>query len=151
MNTEVKGTTLPVLEVTLAPGEEVISTHGELSWMTANIEMSQTTNTGGGGGLMAGLRRMAGGGGLFLTRYRASLGEGTVSFAAKMPGRIFPVEISNAGGFLVHRHGWLCGTSGVTPSVGLQQSFHVACGAVTASCSRSSRARAPHGSSSPAR
>ncbi|HVB05329.1 MAG TPA: AIM24 family protein [Acidimicrobiales bacterium] len=123
MNAEIKGTTLPVLEVTLDAGEEVISTHGELSWMTTNIEMSQTANTGGGGGLMAGLKRMAGGGGLFLTRYRSTGGQGSVSFAAKMPGRIFPVEINAQGGYLVHRHGWLCGTSGITPTVGLQQSF----------------------------
>jgi uncharacterized protein (TIGR00266 family) len=123
MNTEVKGTVLPVLEVTLEPGEEVISTHGELSWMTANVEMSQTANTGAGKGLLGGLKRMAGGGGLFLTRYRASSGEGSVAFAAKMPGRIFPIEISSQGGYLVHRHGWLCGTTGITPTVGLQQSF----------------------------
>ena len=123
MKTEVKGTTLPILEVTLAAGDEVISTHGELSWMTSNVEMSQTTNTGGGKGLMAGLKRVAGGGGLFLTRYRVTAGEGSVSFAAKMPGRIFPVEVSAQGGYLVHRHGWLCGTPGITPTVGLQQSF----------------------------
>lgn len=123
MKTDVKGTTLPVLEVTLEPGEEIISTHGELSWMSANLEMSQTTNTGGGHGLMAGLKRMAGGGGLFLTRYRSNSGEATVAFAAKMPGRIFPIEIGSSGGFLVHRHGWLCATPGVTPTVGLQQSF----------------------------
>jgi uncharacterized protein (TIGR00266 family) len=123
MQTEVKGTTLPVLEVTLDAGEEIISTHGELSWMTPNLEMSQTANTGGTKGFMAGLKRMAGGGGLFLTRYRAPQGQGTVAFAAKMPGRIFPVEISGAGGYLVHRHGWLCGTPGITPTVALQQSF----------------------------
>lgn len=123
MNAEVKGTTLPVLEVGLESGDEVISTHGELSWMTANIEMSQSVNTGGGTGLMAGLKRMAGGGGIFLTRYRCAEGKGTVAFAAKMPGRIFPIEVSAKGGYLVHRHGWLCGTSGITPTVGLQQSF----------------------------
>lgn len=123
MKVEVKGTTLPVLEVVLEAGEEVISTHGELSWMTTNIQMSQTTSTGGGGGLMAGLKRVLGGGGLFLTRYAAAGGEGMVSFAAKMPGRIFPVEVAPGAGFLVHRHGWLCATPGVVPSVGLQQSF----------------------------
>jgi uncharacterized protein (TIGR00266 family) len=123
MNTEIKGTTMPVLEVTLDSGEEVISTHGQLSWMTAGIQMSQTMNTGSGKGLMAGLKRMAGGGGLFLTEYKATGGQGSVAFAAKMPGRIFPIEITSAGGFLVHRHGWLCGTPGITPSVGLQQSF----------------------------
>ncbi len=31
MKAEVKGTTMPVLEVTLDNGESVISTHGELS------------------------------------------------------------------------------------------------------------------------
>ena len=123
MEAQVHGTTLPVLQVTLQPGDEVVSTHGELSWMTPNVEMSQTAGTGGGRGLMAGLKRLAGGGGLLLTRYRAERGEGSVSFAAKLPGRIFPVEIGPGGGVLVHRHGWLCGTPGVVPSVGLQQSF----------------------------
>ncbi|MCL6095308.1 MAG: AIM24 family protein [Actinobacteria bacterium] len=123
MNTEVKGTTLPVLEVVLDIGEEVISTHGELSWMSPNLEMSQTTGTGGKHGLMAGLKRLAGGGGLFLTRYRASNGQAMVAFAAKLPGRIFPVEITSGAGFYVHRHGWLCATPEVQPSVGFQQSF----------------------------
>ncbi len=41
MQAEIKGTTMPVLEVTLQQGEQVISTHGELSWMTPNIQMSQ--------------------------------------------------------------------------------------------------------------
>ncbi|MCU1490398.1 MAG: hypothetical protein JWM85_1803 [Acidimicrobiaceae bacterium] len=123
MNAEVRGTTLPVLEVTLQAGDEVISTHGELSWMTSNVEMSQSVNTGSGKGLLAGLKRVAGGGGLFLTRYRSTSGEGSVAFAAKMPGRIFPIEITPQGGYLVHRHGWLCGTPGITPTVGLQQSF----------------------------
>jgi len=123
MKTEVKGTTLPVLEVVLDPGEQVISTHGELSWMSPNLQMSQTTGTGGQHGLMAGLKRMAGGGGLFLTRYEASNGQAMVAFAAKMPGRIFPIEIAAGAGFLVHRHGWLCATPEVVPSVGLQQTF----------------------------
>ncbi len=123
MNAEVKGTTLPILEVVLEPGEEVISTHGELAWMTPNLQMSQTTGTAGGHGLMAGLKRMAGGGGLFLTRYQATAGQAMVAFASKLPGRIFPVSVDVGAGFYVHRHGWLCATSGVVPSVGLQQSF----------------------------
>ena len=124
MQADIKGTTMPVLEITLQPGEEVISTHGELSWMTQNVQMSQTTNTGGrGGGLMAGLKRVMGGGGLFLTRYQAAGGAGMVAFAAKMPGHIMPIDISPGQAFFVHRHGWLCGTDGITPSIGLQQTF----------------------------
>ncbi|MDA8398115.1 MAG: AIM24 family protein [Actinomycetota bacterium] len=123
MKADIKGTTLPVLEVQLDPGDEVVSTHGQLSWMSPNLQMSQTTNTGGKSGLMAGLKRVAGGGGLFLTRYSASAGQAMVAFAAKLPGRIFPVEIAPGAGFLVHRHGWLCATREVVPTVGLQQSF----------------------------
>jgi uncharacterized protein (AIM24 family) len=120
MQAEVKGTTMPILEVSLDRGEQVISTHGELAWMTQSIQMSQTTNTGGQGGFMQGLKRVVGGGGLFLTRYE---GPGAITFAAKIPGHIMPVDISPGQAYFVHRHGWLCGTPGITPSVGLQQSF----------------------------
>lgn len=123
MQAEIKGSTMPVLEVSLDPGDRLVSTHGELSWMTANVQMSQTTNTGGSGGLMKGLKRMIGGGSLFMTRYESTGGPGMVAFAAKMPGHIMPVDIGPGQSFLVHRHGWLCGTAGITPSVGLQQSF----------------------------
>src|SRR5450755_3377784 len=121
MQAEVKGTTMPILEVALERGEQVISTHGELAWMTASIQMSQSANTGGGAkGLMQGLRRVAGGGGLFITRYE---GPGAITFAAKVPGHIMPVDIAPGDAYYVHRHGWLCGTQGISPSIGFQQTF----------------------------
>lgn len=125
MQADVKGSTMPVLEIQLAPGEAVISTHGELSWMSANIQMAQTTSAGGpgGGGFMNTLKRAIGGGGLFLTQYTAQGGPGLVAFAAKVPGHIMPVDITAQRGVMVHRHGWICGTPGVSPSVALQQSF----------------------------
>lgn len=125
MKAEIKGSTLPVLEMVLDPGEAVISNHGELSWMTANMQMSQTTAmgqpTGGGGGLMAGLKRVMSGTSILLTRYEATGGAGMVAFAAKMPGHIFPLEVGQPGGYLVHRHGWLCGTTGINATIGFQQ------------------------------
>jgi uncharacterized protein (AIM24 family) len=121
MRAEVKGSTMPILEVSLDRGEQVVSTHGQLAWMTESIQMSQKTNTGGGGGgLMQGLKRVAGGGGLFLTHYE---GPGAITFAAKIPGHIMPVDITPGQAYYVHRHGWLCGTQGITPSVGMQQTF----------------------------
>ena len=120
MQAEIKGTTMPVLEVTVQPGEQLVSTHGELSWMTANMQMSQTA---GGGGFIGGLKRVMGGGGIFLTRYEPSGGPGMIAFAAKLPGHIVPIDISAGHSYLVHRTGWLCGTAGITPSIGLQQSF----------------------------
>ncbi len=125
MQAEVKGSTLPVLEMILDQGEAIISNHGELSWMTPNMQLTQTTSnsgkSGGGGGLMAGLKRVVSGGSLFLTRYEAGGAPGMVAFAAKMPGRIFPLEVGNPGGYLVHRHGWVCGTPGIVPTIGFQQ------------------------------
>jgi uncharacterized protein (AIM24 family) len=125
MQAEIKGTTMPVLEVTLQQGESVVSTHGELSWMTPNIQLSQHTTTGGpgGGGFMQGLKRVMGGGGLFLTQYEAVSGAGIITFAAKLPGHIMPVDIDGGQAFFVHRHGWLCGMPGITASIGLQQTF----------------------------
>jgi uncharacterized protein (AIM24 family) len=122
MQANIKGTTMPILEVTLNDGEEVISTHGELAWMTQSIQLSQRMGTGGpgGGGLMAGLKRAVGGGGVFVTHYA---GPGAITFAAKAPGHIMPVEIDPGQSYFVHHHGWLCGTPGIVPSVGLQQSF----------------------------
>ena len=89
MQAEIKGATMPVLEVTVQPGEQLISTHGELSRMTANMQMSQTA---GSGGFMKGLKRVMGGGGIFLTRHEPSGGPGMVAFAAKLPGHIVPVD-----------------------------------------------------------
>jgi uncharacterized protein (AIM24 family) len=124
MKADVKGTTLPVLEMILEPGEAVVSTHGDLAWMTANMQMSQKTSTGsGGGGLMAGLKRVASGTGIFLTRYEPTGGPGMLVLAAKLPGRIFSVEIAPGSEYIVHRHGWLCGTPEISPTVALQQSF----------------------------
>jgi uncharacterized protein (AIM24 family) len=122
MQAEVKGSTMPILEVSLNDGEEVVSTHGELAWMTQGIQLTQRMNTGGGsgGGFMQGLKRAVGGGGVFLTHYA---GPGMITFAAKVPGHIMPVEIAPGQAYFVHRHGWLCGTPGIVPSVGLQQSF----------------------------
>jgi uncharacterized protein (TIGR00266 family) len=120
---DVKGSTLPLLEMLLDSGECIVSTHGELSWMTPNIVMSQTTSGGGQGGIMGSLKRAAGGGGIFLTRYEAQGSQGMVAFGAKLPGTIFPVDIAPNQGYLVHKHGWVCGTEGITPTVGLQQTF----------------------------
>jgi uncharacterized protein (AIM24 family) len=125
MQAEIKGTTMPVLEMMLDPGDVIVTVHGDLSWMTPNVQMSQTAQTGagGGGGFMGAVKRMAGGGSLFLTRYEATGGQGMVAFASKLPGRIFPIEVTPGHGFLVHRHGWVCGTTGITATMGLQQTF----------------------------
>lgn len=116
------GTTLPVLEVTLAPGEAVVAEPGRLSWMTPNFEM--VTNTSGtnqsGGGFMAGLKRMVAGNNLFSTTFTAVGGPGMVSFSTRLPGTILPVRVEPGAGYFVHRHGFLAGTPGIHLGLGFQ-------------------------------
>ena len=123
MQTRILGTTMPVLEVDLDPNESVFSESGELSWMTASIQMMTHTQAGGGGGLFGVLKRVAGGGSIFMTEYMAVQYPGSVSFATKVPGHIVPVELSQGAEYLVHRHGFLCATPQVTIGVGFQQSL----------------------------
>jgi uncharacterized protein (TIGR00266 family) len=123
MRAEIKGGTMPVLEINLDAGETVVTPHGELSWMSPNVQMSQSTAAGGGGGFMAGLKRAVGGGGFFVTHYQAQGGSGLVAFAAKVPGHVLPLDIVPGQQYLVHRHGWMCSTPGISATVAMQQSF----------------------------
>ncbi len=123
MQSRILGTTMPVLEVTLDPNETVVSESGELSWMTSSIQMTTHTQYGGGGGIFGVLKRVVGGGSLFMTQYQAAGAPGTVSFATKLPGHIVPVEVDASNEYMIHRHGFLCGTPEIQISVGFQQSL----------------------------
>ena len=124
MNHRILGTTLPVLELQLQSGESEDSVSGELSWMSQSIDMHTSTGIGGGtGGLMGLFKRVAGGGSLFMTEYTAQGSPGLLAFATRVPGHILPVDVSPTQVFMVHRHGFLCGTTGVQVSVGFQQSL----------------------------
>lgn len=124
MQSKIHGTTLPVLEIVLEPGEKIVAETGALSWMTDPVAMHTTTASGSGGrGIWGAVSRAIGGGGLFMTEFSAERDRGMVAFAAKIPGAILPVEIGGGRSYMVHRHGFLCGTEGIEVSVGLQQSL----------------------------
>jgi len=123
MQHQIVGSTMPVLEVQLAPDESIVAVSGELSWMTSAISLSTTTQFGGGGGFLGAFKRVVGGGSLFMTEYKAVGGPGSVAFAAKLPGHILPVEITRGQSYMLHRHGFVCATPGVELGVGFQQSL----------------------------
>lgn len=123
MQARILGTTMPVLEVDLNPNESVFSESGELSWMTASVQMTTHTQMGGGGGVFGVLKRAVAGASIFMTEYRAIQYPGSVSFATKVPGHIVPVELGQGQEYLVHRHGFLCATPQVTITLGFQQSL----------------------------
>ena len=123
MQSQIVGTTMPVLEFLLDPNESIISEAGELSWMSSSIQMTTHTQLGGGGGLFGVIKRVAGGGTFFMTEYRAVGARGELAFATKVPGHILPVEIGHGHEYMIHRHGFLCATPQVQISVGFQQSL----------------------------
>src|SRR5271170_7796889 len=123
MQNRILGTTMPVLEFALGPNDAVISEAGELSWMSASIQMTTHTQMGGGGGFFGAIRRVAGGGSLFMTEYRALGGVGEVAFATRVPGHILPIDVTPGRDHMIHRHGFLCATPQVQLGVGFQQSL----------------------------
>lgn len=123
MQSRIVGTTMPVLELLLDPGERVISEAGELSWMSQSIAMTTHTQFGGGGGFLGAIKRIAGGGTLFMTEYEAQGMQGEVAFATKIPGHILPLEIGPSHEYMIHRHGFLCATPQIQLGVGFQQSL----------------------------
>ncbi len=123
MQEKIIGTVMPVLEVTLDPGESLFAESGELSWMTSTIVMRTSTQFGGGGGIGGVFKRALGGSSIFMTEYSAQGGAGMVSFATRLPGQIFPIDVAPQPGFtyLGHRHAFVCANPGVELSIGFQQ------------------------------
>ena len=113
---------MPVLEITLDPGEQIIAEGGDVSWLTPgfDIETSTSFGSGGKGGFLSGLKRMVGGGQLFLTQYTATT-PGFVAFAAQLPGTIRELTIDPQDEFMVQSGSYMASTSGVEVSVGLQK------------------------------
>ena len=123
MKTKITGTTLPVLEIGLEPGDRIVAEPGEFSWMTDNVQLNTTAMTAGAKGLLGILGRAFSGGGIFMTEYFSQSGNGLIAFAAKIPGQIMQVDVQPGREYMIHRHGFLCATHGVELNMGFQRSL----------------------------
>jgi len=124
MEETIHGTTMPVLELSLADGESVVSEAGEFSWMSDAVQMATNTGGGmGGKGLMGAVKRAVSGASIMMTTYTAQGGTGSIAFASKVPGHILPIDVAPGNEFMVHRHGFMAATPGIELSMGFQQSF----------------------------
>jgi uncharacterized protein (AIM24 family) len=97
------GSTQLVLSISLEPGERIIAETGEFAWMTDSIRMTAAS--------------------AHLSDYTATNQQGTVAFAARLPGTIVPVEVTPGHEYLVHRNGFLAGTPGIELATGFRQSL----------------------------
>ncbi|MDQ0346932.1 TIGR00266 family protein [Ancylobacter vacuolatus] len=123
MRSKIIGTTLPVLELQLDAGDRVVGVPDQLSWMSGDIALTTSTAGGGAGGLLGLMSRAVSGGGLFMTEFHAERGPGNVAFAAKLPGSFVEIEIEPGRGYLVHRHGFVCGSPGIEVTTAFQQTL----------------------------
>ena len=123
METRIVGSTMPVLEVTLAGGESLTTEGGEVGWYTQGMALETSTRfgSGGKGGFMNTLKRAVGGSQLFLTEYTAPASGGFIAMAARMPGVIKELTIDPQDQFMVQSGGFVAGTRDVEVSVGLQK------------------------------
>ncbi|WP_280275860.1 TIGR00266 family protein [Nocardia wallacei] len=120
MDTRIIGTVMPVLEVTLDPGDRVVAEAGQLSWMSESVRL-RTSSRVMPGGVFGAVKRSFAGAGWFMTEYSAEGQPGTVAFAAKLPGRIVPVPVQPGAEYLVHRHGFLCAAGDVRVALSFQR------------------------------
>lgn len=119
MRDSISQSSMPVLRFSLDPGERVLAEPGHMAWMSGDVRMRTGT---GDAGFFGALGRVVGGGTLFLTEFIAEGREPSeVAFGAKVPGTISKVEIGPGRGYLLHRHGFLCATPGVTVGTGYQR------------------------------
>ena len=109
---KIYGNDLQLVEIELDPGEGVRAEVGTMTYMENGIEMQ----TGTGGGLFKGLKRMITGESFFITTFlnTARDSKRKVGFAAPYPGRIIPLDLKTLGGAMIcQKDSFLCAAQGI--------------------------------------
>jgi uncharacterized protein (TIGR00266 family) len=108
---QIIGSEMQLVEIELDPNEGVRAEVGAMMYMEDSIQMQ----TGTGGGLFAGFKRMISGSGFFITTFlNAGHGKSHVAFAAPYPGKIIVLELDKIGGtFLCQKDAFLCAANGI--------------------------------------
>ena len=117
MKYSIEGEPLPVVICELEAGETMITESGAMSWMSPNMKME--TSSGGGIGKIFG--RAFSGESLFLNKYSAQGGAGTIAFASSFPGAIKAFQIGDGQNIIAQISSFLAGTEGVELSTYFQK------------------------------
>lgn len=115
INYQILGEDMQMVEVELDPGESVRAEAGAMMYMEPGIEMQ----TGTGGGLFKGFKRMLTGETFFITSFLYNgHGKGHVAFGAPYPGKIIPIDLARFGGrFICQKDAFLCAAAGVDVTI----------------------------------
>ncbi len=108
---EILGDDIQVVEVEMDPQEAVRAEAGAMLYMEEGIEMQ----TGTGGGIFKGIKRMITGESFFITTFvNNGNRKRKMAFAAPYPGKIININPAHFGGkFLCQKDGFLCAAQGI--------------------------------------
>jgi len=121
MQYEIRGEPFPVVIMSLAQGESVVTEAGGMSWMSENMKMDTNMK----GGLLGGLGRAVAGESVFLNTYTPEGGAGLLACASSFPGKILSFDLGPGQCVIAQRGAFLCGSGTVQLSVHLRRSFGV--------------------------
>ncbi|MCK4956915.1 MAG: AIM24 family protein, partial [Candidatus Cloacimonetes bacterium] len=104
------GDDMQIVEIELDPGEAVRAEAGAMLYMEDGIVM----NTGMGGGLMKGFKRLITGESFFITDFiHQGSGKSHVAFSAPYPGKVIPLDLSKYNNnFICQKDAFLCAAKG---------------------------------------
>lgn len=105
------GDDMQIVEVELDPDEGIRAEAGAMMYMDSTVNMQ----TGTGGGLFKGFKRMITGESFFITTFlQSGRSKGRVAFSAPYPGKIIPLHLDKIGGsFLCQKDAFLCAAQGI--------------------------------------
>lgn len=116
MDYEVKGGSMPIVEMNLDRGEAIKCEAGAMAWMSSNMRLE---TVGGGVGKMLG--RAFSNESMFENIYTAEDGPGMISFATSYMGSIIPIEIGPGREIIIQKSAFLCSTLDVERKVEFQK------------------------------
>ena len=108
------GDDMQAVIITLDPGEAVQAEAGAMMFMEDEIAM----DTGTGGGVMKGIKRVLSGESFFITTFvNQSKKKKNLAFSSPFPGKILALNLKEIGTLLCQRDAYLCSAYGIDISV----------------------------------
>ncbi len=99
---------MQLLTIELGPEEVMTSESGKMVYMSENMDM----DTKAKGGFLSSVKRKFAGESFFLVEFTPKGGDGIVTFASEIPGKIIPIELKENEEILAQKDAFLCAQEG---------------------------------------
>jgi len=107
---QVIGTTMPVVEITLEPGQRIYAETGALGWMTEEIQMKTVIQ----GTPWAMLGRAVSGMTPLVSQFACEETAGVVAFTSRVPGQIVPIMVDREHEYILQSGTFLAAQESVS-------------------------------------